>query len=94
MTTSTHSLANQRTPGFWPEAVGSWWNAQNQIDVVAVSYQQRIAWLGEARWRNQPMGMVEVETLQQKGKRWQGNESGCRIIYYALFSRNGFTNPF
>ncbi|MCE7980903.1 MAG: ATP-binding protein [Caldilinea sp. CFX5] len=89
---SVHTLANQRTPGFWPEAVGSWWQAQDQIDVVAVSYQQRIAWLGEARWRNQPMTMADLETLQQKGQRWQGQERGWRI-YYALFSRSGFTQP-
>lgn len=89
---SVHTLANQRTPGFWPEAVGSWWHAQDQIDVVAVSYQQRIAWLGEARWRNQPMSLADLETLQQKGRRWQGNESSWRI-YYALFSRSGFTQP-
>ncbi len=89
---SVHTLAHQRTPGFWPEAVGSWWDAQNQIDVVAVSYQQRIAWLGEARWRTQPMGMADLETLQQKGRQWQGAERDWRI-YYTLFSRGGFTQP-
>jgi hypothetical protein len=89
---SVYTLAHQRTPGFWPEAVGSWWHAQDQIDVVAVSYQQRIAWLGEARWRNQPMSMADLEALQEKGRRWQGDERGWRI-YYALFSRSGFTQP-
>lgn len=89
---SVYRLAGQRTPGFWPEAVGSWWDAKHQIDVVAVSYQQRIAWLGEARWRTQPMSMADLESLQQKGKQWQGNERGWRI-YYALFSRSGFTQP-
>lgn len=89
---SVYALANRHTPGFWPEAVSSWWDARNQIDVVAVSYQQRIAWLGEARWRNQPMGMADLETLQQKGVQWQGSERGWRI-YYTLFSRSGFTQP-
>ncbi|MEZ4726312.1 MAG: ATP-binding protein [Caldilineaceae bacterium] len=89
---SVYTLATQRTPGFWPEAVGSWWDAKHQIDVAAVSYQQRIAWLGEARWRNQPMGMADLETLQQKGKVWQEQERGWRI-YYALFSRSGFSQP-
>ncbi|MBV7330602.1 hypothetical protein KFU94_20635 [Chloroflexi bacterium TSY] len=89
---SVYKLANQYTPGFWPEAVGSWWNSQNQIDVVGVSYQQRIAWLGEARWRNQPMSIADLEALQRKTKAWQGDENGWRI-YHVLFSRSGFTQP-
>jgi len=89
---SVYHLARQYTPNFWPETIGSWWNARNQIDVVAVSYQQRIAWLGEARWRGQPMGMADLEQLQKKAVAWQGNESGWRL-YYALFSRSGFTAP-
>ena len=60
--------------------------------MVAVSYQQRIAWLGEARWRNQPMSLADLETLQQKGRQWQGAERSWRI-YYALFSRSSFTQP-
>lgn len=35
---------------------------------------------------------VNLETLQQKGRQWQGAECGWRI-YYALFSRSGFTQP-
>ena len=60
--------------------------------MVAVSYQRRIAWLGEARWRNQLMSLADLATLQQKGRQWQGAERGWRI-YYALFSRSGFTQP-
>ena len=89
---SVYVLAKEFSPGFWPEAVGSWWDGQNQIDVVAASYQQRIAWLGEARWRNQPMGVADLEILQQKAKVWQESERGWRI-YYVLFSRSGFTQP-
>lgn len=88
---SVYHLAREYTPYFWPESVGSWWNANHQIDVVAVNYQQRIAWLGESRWRNQPMTLTDLETLQQKGSAWQGGESGWRI-YYSLFSRSGFTS--
>lgn len=89
---SVYHLAREETPSFWPEAVGSWWDKRNQIDVVAVNYQQRIAWIGEARWRNQPMGQADLEHLQKKAKAWQGDESGWRI-YHALFSRSGFTAP-
>ena len=87
---SVYDLAARCTPGFWPEAVGSWWDAGHQIDVVAVSYQQRIAWLGKARWRGEPMGLQDLEILQRCSRAWQGSETGWRL-YYTLFSRGGFT---
>lgn len=87
---SVYTLAPQRTPGFWPETVGSWWDAAHQIDLVAVSYGQRIAWLGEARWRGQPMGVADLAALQRRAHAWQGDATGWRI-YLALFSRSGFT---
>jgi len=89
---SVYHLARQYTPNFWPETIGSWWNVRNQIDVVGVSYQQRVAWLGEARWHGQSMGLADLEQLQKKAVAWQGNESSWRL-YYALFSRSGFTAP-
>lgn len=90
--TSVYDLAARHTPGFWPEAVGSWWDASHQIDLVAVSYQQQIAWMGEARWRGEPMGMQHLETLQRRVRAWQGAETGWHL-YYTLFSRSGFTQP-
>ena len=87
-----YNLAARHTPGFWPEAVGSWWDAGHQIDLVAASYQQRIAWLGEARWRGEPMGAKDLAALQQRGRAWQEGETGWHV-YYALFSRSGFSEP-
>ena len=87
---SVYGLAARRTPGFWPEAVGSWWDATHQLDLVAVSYQQRTAWLGEVRWRGNPMGMADLEALRQRVRAWRGSETGWHL-YYALFSRGGFT---
>ena len=89
---AVYDLAAQRTPGFWPEAIGSWWDTKHQIDLVAVSYGQKIAWLGEARWRNQPMDMEDLFALQRKIRAWQAEETGWRI-YQVLFSRSGFTQP-
>jgi hypothetical protein len=87
---SVYTLAPQHTPGFWPEAVGSWWNSAHQVDLVAVSYGQRISWLGEARWRGQAMGVADLMALQRRASAWQGDVTGWRI-YLALFSRSGFT---
>jgi hypothetical protein len=87
---SIYELAASHTPGFLPEAVGSWWNADHQIDLVAASYRQRTAWLGEARWRGEPMGAQDLEALQRRAHAWRGDETGWHL-YYALFSRGGFT---
>lgn len=87
---AVYTLAARHTPGFWPEAVGSWWDAGHQIDLAAVSYQQRIAWLGEAKWRDEPMGLPDLEALQRRAHAWQGATTGWRL-YYPLFSRSGFT---
>jgi hypothetical protein len=87
---AVYELAPRHTPGFWPESVGSWWDAAHQIDLVAASYQQRMAWLGEARWRGEPMGLPELEALQRRARAWQGEETGWHL-YYALFSRSSFT---
>ena len=89
---AVYDLVAQRTPGFWPEAVGSWWDAGHQIDLVAASYQQRTAWLGEVRWRGEPLGLAELEALQRRARAWQGEETGWHL-YHALFSRGGFTQP-
>ena len=89
---SIYGLAARHAPGFWPEAVGSWWDAAHQIDLVAVSYQQRTAWIGEARWRGEPMGLADLEAIQRRAQAWRGTETGWHL-YYALFSRSGFTRP-
>jgi len=46
--------------------------------------------LGETRWRGEPMGLQDVEALQRRARAWQGGETGWHL-YYALFSRGGFT---
>lgn len=87
---AVYDLAARATPGFWPEAVGAWWDAGHQIDLAAVSYQQRVAWLGEVKWRNEPMNLQDLEALKRRAQAWQGDATGWRI-YYPLFSRSGFT---
>ena len=49
-----------------------------------------MAWLGEVRWRGEPMGLQDLEALQRRAQAWQGGETGWHI-YYALFSRGGYT---
>jgi len=38
------------------------------------------------------MGLPGLEALQRRARAWQGAETGWHL-YYALFSRGGFTQP-
>ncbi len=85
-----HQLAGERAIPFWPDEVGSWWSPKAQIDVVAVHRGRRAAVLGEARWRRPNMNVADFEALVARGRHWLGEERGWDI-WYALFSRSGFS---
>ena len=80
---------------FVPDIVGSHWSRHVQVDVVAVNWQSRQILLGECKWGRRPVNrqvvreLIERKTLRLKrdltdhGEGWD--------IFYALFSRAGFT---
>ncbi|MEZ4662333.1 MAG: DUF234 domain-containing protein [Caldilineaceae bacterium] len=76
---------------FWPEEIGSWWSAKVQIDLVGVNYAERLALLGEARWREEKVGMRYFGELENKAASWLGEQSGWKL-FYALYSKRGFTD--
>lgn len=43
-------------------AVGSWWNANHQIDVVGLDQNREVAVLGECKWRNQGFTWSDLQT--------------------------------
>lgn len=73
---------------FTPRAVGSWWNRQKEIDVVAVGDEDIL--LGECKWTTRPVGTNILDGLKRNAQsliqqgRWHR-------VYYVLFSRSGFT---
>jgi uncharacterized protein len=80
---------------FVPEAVGSHWSRSVQVDVVAISWQQRAILLGECKWGTDLVDKQTVrELLERKtplvladlpdaGKGWS--------VHHALFVRRGVT---
>lgn len=80
------SQGDQGRIPFRPQRVGSWWDAQTQIDVAAVNDEYIL--LGEYRWRSRPIGVEVLTELQQKATRVPGG----RHPILALFSRSGFTD--
>lgn len=56
-----------------------------------MSYAERLAVLGEARWRDVPMGCRDLEALQTRSRAWLGIQSGWEL-FYALYSKSGFSD--
>ena len=75
---------------FLPERIGSWWDQNSEIDVVAVSDNDRALLLGECKWSEKPIGMDILDDLKRKAQVFKQNPFWERISYY-LFSKSGFT---
>jgi len=84
-------LAQTGSLPFLPEQIGSWWNQDAQIDVLAVSQTDKIALAGECKWSTNPTGIDILEDLKQKVKILLQNND-YQKVYYVLFSRSGFTS--
>jgi uncharacterized protein len=80
----------QRELPFAPERVGAWWSPRGEIDVVAVSDEASAVLVGECKWSVKPVGVNVLEDLQRAAQHLQ-HEGGWRRVYFALFSRSGFT---
>lgn len=81
---------------FSVEQVGSHWGGGVQVDVVAINWRERQLLLGESKWQAEPIRrrvvreLIETKTpkvlkqLPEEGDGWH--------VYYAFFSRSGFTD--
>ncbi len=83
-------LARKGRLSFLPERVGSWWDQNNEIDVVAISESERAILVGECKWSANPIGIDILENLKQKIQTFQPQLSWNEIDYF-LFSKSGFT---
>lgn len=81
---------------FTPEAVGSHWSRNVQIDVVAINWHTHDVLIGECKWGDKPVGKAVVDDLvQRKGPRLLehlGKNGGNWTTHYAIFSRRGLTS--
>lgn len=81
---------------FLPQRVGSHWSPTEQIDVVAVNWDEAIVLYGECKWKhNSPLNELEVRKLFNRAAQIQlTTRSGNPLArQYAFFSRAGFTEP-
>jgi AAA+ ATPase superfamily predicted ATPase len=79
----------QREMSFLFQHLGSHWAADAQVDVVAISWQEKAILLGECKWGLDPVGRSVIRELIDKAPKvvpesdWQ--------VHYAFFARAGFT---
>jgi len=82
--------ARNRSLPFVPEVVGSHWDKQSQIDVVAINWRDKQILLGECKWGHEAVSRSVLHELLAKtekvipGDDWQ--------VHYVLFARAGFTD--
>jgi AAA+ ATPase superfamily predicted ATPase len=86
-------LANLARTGelpFLPERIGSWWDRDAEIDIVAISDTERALLLGECKWSSRPIGVNILSDLREKAEKLQ-EHGPWQQITFALFSKVGFT---
>ncbi len=68
--------------------IGSWWDAEDEIDVVAV--RKDVAYAGEAKYRKSAVPRGEVEKLLQRARHFQ-EITGKKRIVPILFTRSSLS---
>ena len=84
-------LARGKALRFVPDRIGSWWDRQAEIDVMAVGENEKAILLGECKWSSRPLGIRTLQDLQSKARALPDVYQRMHVSY-ALFSKRGFTN--
>lgn len=79
--------------GVWPfyfSKLGRYWDAKEEIDIVAIDPEGKNLILGECKYWQELVGIGVLRDLEAKAKTvaWERNE---RRVWYVLFSASGFT---
>lgn len=74
---------------FVPTNIGSWWNANEEVDLVILGEKDAI--LVECKWTSKPVGVDILAELERKSDLVRP-ELENRQIRFALCSRSGFTS--
>jgi len=72
---------------FRPQRIGSWWAANQEVDLVALA--DGLALVGECKWSSRPIGVDVLRHLESVAATIP--ELADRALSFALFTRNGFT---
>jgi uncharacterized protein len=82
-------LAQEEQLPFLPDRIGSWWDRQMEIDVVAVSDSEEALLVGECKWTTRPVGPDLLSDLKAKVRRLDPRGAWPNVTYM-LWSKSGF----
>ena len=83
-----YAAAEQGELDFLPQRVGSHWSSHEQIDVVAIHWDEAIVLYGECKWKqNRPLGEADVRKLIARAgqvdlKSQRGNPFTTRYAFF------------
>jgi len=75
---------------FLPERIGSWWDREGEVDVLALSDVEGAMLLGECKWAARPVGTNILDDLKRKASLVDPKGQWPRVTY-ALWAKSGFT---
>ena len=84
-------LQNNTERYFIPDAIGRWWDKNEEIDIVGINKNSGSILFGEVKWSEKPVGKNIYERLKETAKKVEW-EKGKRKEYHCLFSKSGFTD--
>ncbi|NIM10403.1 MAG: AAA family ATPase [Candidatus Aminicenantes bacterium] len=70
------------------QKIGRWWNNNEEIDIAAVGESEIL--VGECKWWNEKVGVNVLKELERKAALIE-DHSRWERVYFALFSKSGFT---
>lgn len=81
-------LCREKKLDFHISKIGSYWNSNTEIDVVAVDQYSKTIFAGECKFHDRPVDIRVYAALAEK-RRTIPEFAGYRVIY-GLFSKSGF----
>jgi AAA+ ATPase superfamily predicted ATPase len=84
-------LQNNTERYFIPDAIGRWWDKNEEIDIVGINKSSSSILFGEVKWSEKPVGKNIYEKLRETAKKVEW-EQAKRKEWYCLFSKSGFTD--
>jgi AAA+ ATPase superfamily predicted ATPase len=83
-------LARMGKLPFVPERIGSWWDREAEVDVVALNESDNTLLVGECKWSNKLVGTNVLDDLKRNATSLLKIGSWERV-FYVLFAKVGYT---
>jgi AAA+ ATPase superfamily predicted ATPase len=73
------------------EKIGGWWDKDDEIDIVALSMEEKSGLFAEVKWTNKMVGVNILDDLERKSDTVIKDKK-LQKVRFAIFSKSGFTD--